>query len=114
MKKRTKRILLSLGAALLLLGVAFGIWAGSGYDAAFTAHLTALVLGTNLWMLYLLGVPGQIIIIFWSVIVRRPAGVKKIKAAQKTAAEKTVSARTAEQDGADASVPGPNAAESPQ
>ena len=45
MRKRRSRILLSLGAALLLLGIAFGIWARNGYDAA--PEATALLGGSE-------------------------------------------------------------------
>ena len=31
-----------------------------------TAHLVLLVFGYNVWQVYLLGVPGQIIILIWS------------------------------------------------
>lgn len=44
-------------------------------------HLTLLIAGHNIWMLYLLGVPGQIIIIFWSAIRKRPAKKKDTDAA---------------------------------
>ena len=36
-------------------------------------HLTVLTtLGMNIWLVYLLGIPGQLIIILWSVIKRQP------------------------------------------
>ena len=42
-------------------------------------HLTALtVFGKQIWMIYLLGIPGQVIILLWSRIGRRPSR-KKIK-----------------------------------
>ncbi len=31
-------------------------------------HLTLLPLGFNLWQLYGLGVPGQVIIVMWSML----------------------------------------------
>lgn len=38
-------------------------------------HITALIYGYSwFWMLYLLGIPGQIIILLWSGIRRRPRG----------------------------------------
>lgn len=36
------------------------------WTVLFALHLTLYVAGLNLWMVYLLGIPGQIIIIFWS------------------------------------------------
>ena len=45
MRKRKSRILLSLGLALLLLAVAGGVWAGSGYRAA--PEATALLDGSD-------------------------------------------------------------------
>lgn len=42
-------------------------------------HLTLLVCGENVWMLYLLGIPGQIIILFWSVIRRSPENKKRVR-----------------------------------
>lgn len=36
-------------------------------------HLCVLTLGANLWMLYLLGVPGQIIILLWSRLGKKSA-----------------------------------------
>lgn len=44
-------------------------------------HLTLLLEGHNIWMLYLLGVPGQIIIVFWAAIKKRPAKKKDTDAA---------------------------------
>ena len=36
-------------------------------------HFTVLTtLGMNIWLVYLLGIPGQLIIILWSVIKRQP------------------------------------------
>ena len=38
-----------------------------------SVHITALIYGLYwFWMLYLLGIPGQIIILLWSGILRRP------------------------------------------
>ena len=34
-------------------------------------HLSAIVGGVNIWQLFLLGIPGQLIIILWSVIGRK-------------------------------------------
>lgn len=42
------------------------------WTAILSVHLSALVFGCNIWLVYLLGVPGQLIIILWSVIKRRP------------------------------------------
>ena len=36
-----------------------------------SVHVTALVLGRNFWQGYLLGIPGQLIIIFWSLLRKR-------------------------------------------
>lgn len=36
-----------------------------------SVHVTALVLGRNFWQCYLLGIPGQLIIIFWSLLRKR-------------------------------------------
>ena len=35
-------------------------------------YLTLLTAGHNIWMLYLLGIPGQLIILFWSAVRKRP------------------------------------------
>jgi transcriptional regulator with XRE-family HTH domain len=37
----------------------------------FAVHMTVLVAGYNLWQLYLLGIPGQLIIILWSKIGKK-------------------------------------------
>lgn len=44
------------------------------WSALASVHLTALVLFSmrGLWLVYLLGVPGQVIILLWSGIGRRP------------------------------------------
>lgn len=43
-------------------------------------HISLLVFcGINTWLLYLLGAPGQIIILFWSKIKRRPKKTEKTK-----------------------------------
>ena len=43
-----------------------------------SVHLTALVMfETQIWMTYLLGIPGQVIILLWSGIGRRPRSKKK-------------------------------------
>ncbi len=34
-------------------------------------HMSVLALGRNMWQMYLLGIPGQLIIIFWSLIKKR-------------------------------------------
>ncbi|MBE6984509.1 MAG: helix-turn-helix transcriptional regulator [Ruminococcaceae bacterium] len=34
-------------------------------------HLTALMLGANIWLVYILGIPGQLIISLWSVMRKR-------------------------------------------
>ena len=40
-------------------------------------HLTVLVIGYNLWQLYLLGIPGQIIILTWSRLRIKPKAEKE-------------------------------------
>lgn len=35
-------------------------------------HVTVLLAGVNIWLIYLLGVPGQCFIVMWSRIKRRP------------------------------------------
>ena len=35
-------------------------------------HVTLLLCGVNIWLAYLLGIPGQIIILLWSAMKRRP------------------------------------------
>lgn len=43
-------------------------------------HISLMVFcGINTWLLYLLGAPGQIIILFWSKIKRRPKKTEKTK-----------------------------------
>ncbi len=43
------------------------------WTAILSIHLTVLTtLGMNIWLVYLLGIPGQLIIILWSVIKRQP------------------------------------------
>lgn len=37
----------------------------------FAVHMTVLVAGYNIWQLYLLGIPGQLIIILWSKIGKK-------------------------------------------
>ncbi len=37
-----------------------------------TIHMSLLAVGLNAWLIYLLGIPGQIIIILWSMIKIRP------------------------------------------
>ena len=34
-------------------------------------HICVLIFGTNLWQLYLLGIPGQLITVLWSVIGKK-------------------------------------------
>ena len=34
-------------------------------------HLTLLPFGFNVWMMFILGVPGQIIILLWSMIKKK-------------------------------------------
>ena len=41
------------------------------WTGLFSVHITAAVFGSNIWQIYLLGIPGQLIIIFWSMIKRR-------------------------------------------
>ncbi len=43
------------------------------WSTLLSLHLFLVTAGVNLWMLYLLGVPGQVIIVCWSVIRKRPA-----------------------------------------
>lgn len=38
------------------------------WTALVSVHLTFLMLGTNIWMIYLLGVPGQLILLVWPAI----------------------------------------------
>ncbi len=35
-------------------------------------HLTLFIFHWNIWLIYLLGIPGQLIILLWSAIVRKP------------------------------------------
>ncbi len=37
-----------------------------------SVHLSILAFSLNVWMIYLLGIPGQIIILLWSLIKRKP------------------------------------------
>ncbi len=37
-----------------------------------TIHISLLPAGQNVWLIYLLGIPGQIIIVMWSMIKIRP------------------------------------------
>ncbi len=41
------------------------------WSLLFAIHLSALMGGYNLWQMYLLGIPGQLIIVLWSVIGRK-------------------------------------------
>jgi transcriptional regulator with XRE-family HTH domain len=41
------------------------------WSALLSIHLTTLAFGYNLWQVYLLGIPGQLIIILWSVIGKK-------------------------------------------
>lgn len=45
------------------------------WSALASLHISFLALGINIWLIYLLGIPGQIIILMWSGIKRR--GKKK-------------------------------------
>lgn len=38
-----------------------------------TIHISLLPVGLNVWLIYLLGIPGQIIIVMWSMIKVRPS-----------------------------------------
>lgn len=38
------------------------------------AHITLLVVGVNVWLVYLLGIPAQVIIFLWSGVAIKPAG----------------------------------------
>lgn len=38
------------------------------WTALVSIHLTFLMLGTNIWMIYLLGIPGQLILLVWPAI----------------------------------------------
>ena len=41
------------------------------WSIAAAVHITVLVCGYNLWQIYLLGIPGQIIIALWSIIGKK-------------------------------------------
>ncbi len=41
------------------------------WSALLCAHVSALALGKNIWQCYLLGIPGQLMIILWSMIKKR-------------------------------------------
>ena len=45
------------------------------WSALASLHISFLALGINIWLIYLLGIPGQIIILMWSRIKRK--GKKK-------------------------------------
>ena len=42
------------------------------WSVLLTFHLTVLPFGRNIWMVYLLGIPGQIIILLWSFMKKKP------------------------------------------
>lgn len=42
------------------------------WSVLLSIQLSALPFGHNIWMIYLLGIPGQLIIILWSVIKKHP------------------------------------------
>lgn len=41
------------------------------WSALLSIHLSILAIGSNIWMIYLLGIPGQIIILLWSTIKKQ-------------------------------------------
>lgn len=41
------------------------------WSAVLSIHITILMAGVNLWQMYLLGIPGQLIIVLWSIIGRK-------------------------------------------
>jgi len=41
-------------------------------------HLTALMLGAQIYYIYLIGLPGQLIIVLWSIIRKKPSKSKKV------------------------------------
>lgn len=42
------------------------------WSTLLSVHLTLLPFGINIWLIYLLGIPGQIIILLWSVMKKKP------------------------------------------
>ena len=50
------------------------------WSVILTLYLTLLVSGSGNWMLYLLGIPGQIIIVCWSVVRKHPSQRKERRA----------------------------------
>lgn len=53
------------------------------WSALASLHISFLALGLNIWLIYLLGIPGQIIILMWSGVKRRSKKTKDTKETKK-------------------------------
>ncbi len=47
------------------------------WSGLLSLHLSFLTFGMNIWRIYLIGIPAQIIIILWSVMKKKPKNIKK-------------------------------------